>query len=132
MIPRALARKLVMRFSGKPGFPKEDAAITALIDGFERYSANEGHARAIADDLEIETQFCPDISNIYRVAMATRPERKVAPCPYCAGTGFVTREMPRRAIPGVETPPTASCVETCSCRTAQAVVDECVSDGLEI
>lgn len=132
MIKRDLARKLVMRFSGKQGFPKEDDAIAALIDGFQKYALSDQHARTIAEDLEIETQFCPDISNIRRVALATRPERKLPDCPHCGGTGFVTREKPRRAIPGQETPPTAPYAEVCSCRTAQAVVDECVSEGLGV
>jgi hypothetical protein len=131
-IPRPFARKLVMRFSGKQGFPKEDEAIKALIDAFQRYSVSEAHAGTIAEDLQVESPYCPDVSNIRRVALATRPEtrRRWDGCPHCGGTGFVERTFQRKGLPGVEHAAAGTCVAPCSCRAPADEALAYISDEL--
>lgn len=75
MIPRPYAKQLVARFSGKQGYPKTTEGLRALIDAFERAPYDKVHADSIAEDLEIETHFSPEPSEVYRVARALAPNR---------------------------------------------------------
>lgn len=90
MIPRPLARKLVARFSGKLGYPQTTEGLTALIDAFEKAPGNATQAADVADDLQVETKYCPDVSEVWRAARALKGEKKIG-CPDCDGTGFVYR-----------------------------------------
>lgn len=135
MIKRDVARKLLMRLRGKRNFPsaeENDDLISALIDAVQRYAVDDAHAKRFIDEIDEQMEFCPDISSIRRFALATRPERKIPDCPRCKGTGFAEKVVRRRRLPGVEAPPTVTCVEPCSCRDTQAVVEEYVSEGLGV
>jgi hypothetical protein len=131
-IPRALARKLVMKFSARQFFPKEDDAIAALIDAFQKYPRTKEQAQQVAEDLESEDG-CPTVASIRRVSFSTREKtwkREMITCPRCGGTGFVERTFQRKGLPGVEHAAAGTCVAPCSCRAPADEALAYVSDEL--
>jgi hypothetical protein len=73
MIDRDLASHLARRFSGLPGWPREDAAREALTDAFEQAPRDDAHAAQVAGDLSIECHRCPVPADVWRAARASDP-----------------------------------------------------------
>jgi hypothetical protein len=116
---REICRAIVARYSGKRGYPQFDEGLTELINAFQRFCVDDRHASAVAEELQIDTDYCPQPSEIRRVALATRPERKPNACKVCGGTGFHEKTIARRRIAAIgnEQARTATCVEPCpNCR----------------
>ena len=111
MIPRPRARQLVARFSGKLGYPKTREGLTALIDAFENAPDSARQAADVADDLQVETKYCPDVSEVWRAARALKTEKQIG-CDEC-DDGWV--QVLEEAKPGYPPP-----VERCHCRVAKA------------
>ncbi len=87
MIPRPLARQLVARFSGKLGYPQTNEGRAALIDAFEKAPGNATQAADVADDLQVDTKYCPDVSEVWRAARALKEPKQIG-CDDCDGTGW--------------------------------------------
>ncbi len=98
MIDRPLARSLVARFSGKLGYPKTTEGLAALIDAFEKAPDNATQAASVADDLQVETRYCPDVSEVWRAARALWGEKQIG-CDDCDGTGWIQGTSCRRTWP---------------------------------
>ena len=75
MINRDLASHLAHRFSGLPGWPREDAAREVLIDAFEQAPRDDAHAAQVADDLLVECHRCPVPADVWRAVRATDPAK---------------------------------------------------------
>lgn len=112
MIPRPLARKLVARFSAKLGYPKTTEGLKALVDAFENAPGDGTQAADVADDLQVDTRYCPDVSEVWRAARALKDPKQIG-CPDCDGTGFVYRQPEGREL--------LPRVGRCHCRRKAAV-----------
>lgn len=117
MITRPLARSLVARFSGKLGYPKTNEGLTALIDAFEKAPDNATQAANVADDLQVETRYCPDVSEVWRAARALKGEKQIG-CEKCDGTGWMPVMRTGYGVGGVRCEYAA--VERCHCRRRSA------------
>lgn len=109
MIDRKRAKDCVQRWAGQRGFPRERLAAVALVDTLQSVAVSAAHAAAIAEDLMVETVFCPTPHEIRQCAVAIKDQysRPVATCNDCRGTGW--REVKVRGY---------DAVERCGCRGA--------------
>ncbi len=86
-IERSSARSLVARFSGKQGYPWTKEGRKALIDAFQNAPENAKQAADVADDLQVDTKYCPDVSEVWRAARALKSEKRIG-CEKCNHTGW--------------------------------------------
>jgi hypothetical protein len=112
MIPRPLARSLVARLSGKLGYPQTNEGRKALIDAFQNAADSPTQAADVADDLQVETKYCPDVSEVWRAARALKSEKKIG-CEDCDGTGWKQVDWDPINL-------TSKGVQRCHCRKAAA------------
>jgi hypothetical protein len=124
MIPRKEAEKLIERFSGLPGYPKDKSeGVEAMVDAMQT-AQNIGVAKVFTTSWIFDETTAPTPAHIYRYfhPRKTGEQTTSAPlpssknCPFCNGTGWQIVDGPNKT----------TAAKPCRCRQVAlaAVSDE--------
>ena len=95
MVTREFCASQILRLSGLPFYPVEDAAAFELLQALEEHTDTAEHAKAVIDELLYSCERCPIPADIRRVCLEKRPARPNGHeiCARCGGSGWVIREV---------------------------------------